>query len=200
MIDLSHNKHQQIELDATLFDLENLTTSKLPGNWISSFQFDADSDDPNRSPVVQSSKVTARRKISCYETYSKDELLAKIRVEPGLQLWLWRSWGKLNQWVKYGQVVLDALDAIHVFGWNGSCSWNPKATCFRTFSAGDSKLQQITDVYGGRSLEAPVSRDVPRNTLRTYHWLPWQLQHFCHPWLCNIQPYDGKLRPRLTWR
>ena len=151
--------------------------------------------------VLQLSRARKSQRVARFRSM---KLTAKTnswqKSEWSLQLWLWRSWGKLNQWVKYGQVVLDALDAIHVFGWNGSCSWNPKATCFRIFSAGDSKLQQITDVYGGRSLEAPVSRDVPRNTLRTYHWLPWQLQHFCHPWLCNIQPYDGKLRPRLTWR
>ena len=39
---------------------------------------------PRLRLLVQSSKVTARRKISCYETYSKDELLAKIRVEPAI--------------------------------------------------------------------------------------------------------------------
>ena len=85
------------------------------------------------------------------------------------------------------------LDAIHFSVENGSCWSNLDATCFRIFSAEDARLQQITDVYGGQSLEAPIHAKVPRNILRIYHRLPWQLQHVSHPWLCNVRPSNMKI-------
>ena len=117
------------------------------------FQLDADFDDPNLLIVLLQFSNAVQScvcwKCQCVAGSFAMKLTAKTKPwqkSENLQLWLWRSWGKFNQGLNYGQCWMH-LDAIHFSVENGTCWSNLDATCFRIFSAEDGSCYNKSQMF-----------------------------------------------------